>query len=154
MHSHEAIQTSINGKTIEQTKALRLSSSTVHKWQEPSTDFTDSGSLNPLDRIETIIQTALNLGTSLDKALAPVQYLAERFGLVVLSFPHEKPSVHTCEKQLLHVIEEFGDLARESSRALNNGPMDRRDAEKIKKEGWEAIRQIALFVMMAEKAAK
>lgn len=68
--------------------------------------------------------------------------------------PADNPCVHTCERELLRVVEEFGDLARESSRALVDGAIKRREAEKIKKEGWEAIRQIAQFVKMAEEAAK
>ena len=153
MHSHESIQTAINGKTIEHAKALHLSPSTLHKWQEPCADFTDSGCYNPLDRIETIVETSISHGTSLDKALAPVQYLNERFGLVVLSLPAEKATVNSCEKELLHVIEEFGDLARESAKALSDGKLRRRKFERIEKEGWEAIRKIAGYIKRVEEAA-
>jgi hypothetical protein len=154
VHSYEAIHSAIDGATVEHARRLHLSSSLLGKWQEACSDYTDSGCFNPLDRIETLVQTSLNLGTSQDKALAPVQYLAERFGLVVLSIPCEKSSVRSCEKELLHVIEEFGDLARESARALDDGAIRRREAENIKREGWEAIRQIARFVKLAGESVR
>lgn len=154
MQSHEALAVAIDHKTIEHAKRQRKCSSLVHKWQEPHTDFTDSGTTNPLDRIELIIETSLSLGTSPDKALAPVHYLAERFGLVVLSVPCDKTTVHSCEKELLRVIEEFGELARESSHALADGKIRRKESESIETEGWETIRQIARFIKRAQEAVK
>ena len=153
MKSHSSIQTAINGKTSEHAKALHLSPILLYKWQEPCEDYTDSGCYNPVDRVETIVEKALSLGTSLDKALAPVQYLNERFGLVVLSLPAEKATVNTCEKELLHVIEEFGDLARESAKVLADGKLRRSEFEKIEKEGWEVIRKIAGYIKRVEAAA-
>ena len=87
MKSYEAIQRAINGKTIEHAKALGISLSSVTKWQEPHLDFTDSGSYNPLDRIESITEKSLSLGNPPDRAYAPLQYLTERFGVIMLRLP-------------------------------------------------------------------
>ncbi len=154
MQSHEAIQTAIGGKTVEHAKALHLSSSAVHKWQEPSTDFTDSGSLNPLDRVETIIQTSLNLDSSIDKAIAPVQYLAERFGLIVLSLPKIPDCHEQLTADLLKMIAEFGDLTRETGLALAQQRMTKKEARQIDEDCWILIRQIAVFLHHVAEAAK
>ena len=154
MKSHEAIQTAIDGKTVDHAKALHLCSSSVHKWQEPSTDFTDSGSLNPLDRIETIIQTALNLGTRPEDAHAPIQYLAERFGMVSVPIPVHLTCTRTLSKQLFNTIQEFSDLTRVASIALEDGNIKKREAVDIDREGWELIYRVVEFIEAAKRAVK
>ncbi len=154
MRSHEAIQTAISGKTIEHAKALRLASSSVHKWQEPSIDFTDSGSLNPLDRIETVIQTSLNLGTDPEKAMAPLYYLAERFNQITISLPTSDRCTKELTKELLQMIEEFSDLTKEVSDTLEDGEVRRSEAKRVDKAGWILIRTIAELVTKMNEAAR
>jgi len=155
MRSHEAIQSAINGKTVEHAQALALSVSAVTKWQEPHLDFTDSGSYNPLDRIESIIEKSLSLGNPPERAYAPIQYLAERFGLIMLALPKTCNGNIEISRELLKTIKEFGELAEAASAALNNdGRISKREAERIEKEAWELIRQTALFIQIVKEAVK
>ncbi len=154
MKSYEALNRCINRKTVEHAKNLQLSTSLLHKWQEPSTDFTDSGALNPLDRIEALIEKSIALGTKKEDALAPVQYLAERFGLIVIPVPEVEPDVGKVSVELLKAIEEFGDLAREASAVLRDGRITYAEFDRINREAWELIRQVAVFLQKAEMAVR
>ena len=155
MKSHEAIQRSVNGKTVDHAKALGISLSSVTKWQEPSTDYTDSGSYNPLDRIESIIEKSLSLGNSPERAYSPIQYLTERFGLIMLHLPKTCKGNVEISRELLKTIKEFGDLAKAASESLNNdGTINKREAEKIDKEAWDLIRQTALFIQTIKESVK
>ena len=154
MKSYEALQAAIDRNTIEHARALHKSASLVHKYQEPALDWTDSGSHNPLDRIETIIQTSLNLGTPAGKALAPIQYLAERFGLVIIPIPKTTPCTKTLSQELIKTISEFSELARTASIALEDGIITKRESAEISREGWELVRQVAEFVQVIGESAK
>lgn len=154
MKSYEAIEAAVNGKTNEHAKALRRSSSLVHKWTEPSADYSDSGSLSPLDRIETIIQTSLNLGTHPDSAHAPIQYLEERFGRIGIPVPQSLPCTKMLSQELIKTITDFADLTRAASVALEDGLIKKREAADIGREGWELVRQVVAFIEAAKRAAK
>ena len=154
MKSYDAIESAVNRKTTEHAKALHLSASSVHKWTEPSADYTDSGSLNPLDRIETIIQTALNLGISTEDAHMPLQYLEERFNRIYIPTPEHNPCAKSLSKELLKTIKKFSDLAQVSSRALEDDDIRKREAADIEREGWELVRQTVGFIYAAKRAAK
>lgn len=82
MKSHEAMDRCIGRHRLAVAKALHKSAALVSKWQEPTSDFTDSGTLNPIDRLETIIKATLSEGHNRDDATAPISYLAHRFGLM------------------------------------------------------------------------
>ncbi|HAR45056.1 MAG TPA: hypothetical protein DCS05_02480 [Nitrospiraceae bacterium] len=154
MKSYEAIEAAVNRKTNEHAKALHLSSSLVHKWTEPSTDYTDSGSLNPLDRIETVIQTALNLGVPTEAAQAPIQYLEERFGRIGIPVPQYLPCTKQLSQELIKTISEFSDLARAASSALEDGVIRKSEASDIAREGWDLVRQVVAFIEATKRAGK
>lgn len=154
MKSYEAIQKAVDGKTIEHAKALHKSTSLVHKWQEPSADYTDSGSHNPLDRIETIIRTSLSLGNQPDIAFAPIQYLAEQFNLALIPIVHVKYQHSDLRQELLKTVAEFGDLAKAASQAMKDSKLTKREAAYIQKEGWDLIRQAVAFVEKVKETAK
>jgi len=153
MKSYEAIQRAVAGKTIEHAKRLHKSVPLLHKWMEPSTDFDDSGSYNPLDRIETIIETSLSLGCHPDDAVAPIQYLAERFSLIVISVPKTNGKMEDLSKELLKTISEFGDLSKEASKSMRNGTISMSEAKRIEKEAWELIRQVSVFIQKVNLVA-
>lgn len=154
MKSYEAIQRSVAGKTVEHAKKLHKSTALLNKWMEPSTDFNDSGAYNPLDRIETIIETSLSLGSNPEDAVAPIQYLAERFHLIVIPTPKHSGKMEDVSNELLKTISEFGDLTREVSGAMKDGSIDKRDACRINKEAWELIRQVSTFIQKVNMVAK
>jgi hypothetical protein len=150
MKSYEALNNAIGKNTKEHAKALHVSSALVYKWQEPSTDFEDSGAYNPLDRLETIIQSALNLGASPDDAFSPVYYLAEQFNLVVVPMPDEAGDISTLSQELLKTVAEFGDLTKEAAGAMADGKITPHEFCVIEREAWELIRQVAAFAGASE----
>lgn len=152
MKSFEAIQTAIKGKTVEFARKLGLSTSLVNKWQEPCTDFTDSGALNPLDRIETIIEESQRQGNP--DAMAPILYLAERFNLSIIPIPKENNCLSKISQELLKTIKEFGDLAKASSQALQDGRITVKEAKAIDTEVWKLIRQVTAFNEAVKRASK
>lgn len=154
MKSYEAIQTAIGGKTVEHAKRLGLSTSLVNKWQEPSTDFTDSGAFNPLDRIETIMETALINGSSKKASFTPLQYLAERFNHICIPIPEQKGDLKEISDELLRLISEFGDVTKETAEAMVEDGINRNECRRIQKEVWELIRQALRFSYKVEACAK
>ena len=154
MKSYEALNRAISRQTVEHAKRLHVSTSLVNKWQEPSTDYNDSGAYNPLDRIETVIETALSLGIAPEDALAPIHFLAERFGQIVIPIPTIEAPATAASAELLKTIKEFGDLASESSKALQDGKISWREYDRINREAWELIRQVALFLRIVELSVR
>ena len=152
MKSYEALQKAIKGKTVEFARKLGLSTILVNKWQEPSTDFTDSGALNPLDRIETVIEEAIRQGHA--DAMAPLHYLAQRFNLVIVGDVNGPVCLNELTKELLNTSKEFGELAAAASKALQDNKLRRDEIKAIKKEGWELIRQTASFVRLIEESKR
>lgn len=154
MNSYEALAKTINRHTVRIARRLRLSTNMVNKWQEPSTDFTDSGALNPLDRIEEIIDEALKLNPQ--DAFTPIYWLAEQFNLIVISAPDSPTGISELTEELLKTINEFSDLTKASSMALSadspgGNKITRDEAEKINQEGQEVIRQVAAFLKTVKK---
>lgn len=154
MRSHEAIQKAINGKTVEHAKRLGKSLSLLSKWQEPQGDYTDSGAYNPLDRIETIIETALRLGEPRENALAPIYYLNQKFNLICIPVPSKSQCESEISKGLLKTVKEFGELAAEAAKALEDGALSAQEFKRIDKEGWDAIKEIASFLHKAKESVK
>lgn len=153
MHSYEAMQDAIRGKTVEHAKALGVSVSLVAKWQEPHTDFTDSGAYNPLDRIATILETALRLGIPRPHALSPIYYLNHRFDLVCFPLPAHGAG-NAVNDELISTIKEFSDLAQATSEGLIDGRISHIEAKKIIREGQEALRAIGALLEVVKEAIR
>lgn len=86
MDTYQALAVAIGPHVAAVAKRLQKSTSLIHKWMEPSTDWTDSGTLNPLDRLTDIIETARACGQG-DAAYEPVRWLARRFGMICIPAP-------------------------------------------------------------------
>lgn len=153
MHSYEAIQDAIRGKTVEHAKALGVSVSLVAKWQEPHVDFTDSGAYNPLDRIATVVETALRLGVPKSKALSPVFYLNYHFGLVCFPLPTNGAGA-AVNDELIKTIKEFADLAQATSESLMDGRISHIEAKMIIREGQEAMRSVGALLEVVKEAIR
>jgi hypothetical protein len=153
MKSYEAIQAAVKGRTVDHAKKLGLSTSLLNKWQEPATDFADSGAYNPLDRIETIVETALALGNR-EGAFDPIHYLARRFNGIFLPLPLSPGGINEVTQELLKTVEKFGHLSREASRALEDGRITPRECDLIEKEAWNLVQQTVLFVQKAKEVAR
>ncbi len=152
MQSYESLKRSIAGKTVEHARRLGLSTGLLNKWQEPSADPSDSGAYNPLDRIETIIQTALDLGIDRDAALSPIYYLNVRFG--VNAPPDEAETIDDLSLELVATIREMGHLTTVASEALAEREITRRHVAKIEEEGNHLIRRVSAFMKKAKDATR
>lgn len=151
MKSYEAIAKAVNGLAVEVAKRLRLSTSLLYKWMEPCIDYTDSGALNPLDRLEILIESALKLNPHREDALAPLQYLNEHFDLIAFPRPHKQQTTTEVSQELLKTIAEFGELAQTASIALEDGVITPDEAQQINVVGWCLQRQIAAFLQSMEE---
>jgi hypothetical protein len=145
MKSYEALQKAIAGKTAEHARRLHLSTITVNKWQEPTTDFTDSGAFNCLDRIETIVQTALDLGIPKDDAFAPIYYLNTKFGLNAV-MDESAEGIEDLSMELVETLREVGHLTTAATDALSTGEITQLHARKIEEEGTHLIRRVSSFI--------
>ncbi len=110
MKSHEAMKKAIQGDALEHAKALRLNVRSVYRFCEPATDFSDSGALNPLDRLETIIDKATALGHAAEDAQAPIVYLAQRFNGTYLPGLANNKSFPALTSQVCKTVARFGDM--------------------------------------------
>lgn len=151
MESWQALRMAVGGHAVRVAKALGLSSSMVHKWCEASSDFSDSGALNPVDRTETIIETALREGQSPSDALAPIFYLANRFDCLLLP-----PIPRTCataaySKQLCVAVKEAGEAFATAAKALEDDCLSPNERRKIARDMYEAISALSQFARMVEE---
>jgi len=153
MENHEALQVAIAGETREHAKRLGLSMSSVNKWQEPAVDFSDSGSYNPLDRIDTIVNTALDLNIPKEKALMPIYQLNHNHDLICFAVP--PAGVYPINQALMSTIKEFADTVQAVSEALlGDDRIDKIKAKKIIKEGNEALRAIGILIHSVKEAVR
>lgn len=153
MESHEAIQKTINGKTVPHAKRLGVSVSLVSKWQEPSLDFSDSGALNPLDRIETIMNGSLADGNGPERYLAPIHYLAVKFKQIVIPAPQTSKELPELHQGLMKMTKEFGELLSVSGEKFADGDVSPRDLKAIRQEVYEMQTALSAFLAKVEAAA-
>lgn len=155
MKSFEAMGMAIGRDRVEHAKALHKSVHLISKWTEPSTDFTDSGTFNPLDRIETIIETALKVGNvAPSHALAPLYYLAGRFNCQLLPIPSQHPCLQDLAAQLSSTIKEFGDMVSAAGEAMQDGIISPDERRLIEKEALELQAAIGLFTKMVSEHSR
>lgn len=155
MKSFEAIGMTVGRDRVEHAKALHKSVHLISKWTEPSTDFTDSGTFNPLDRIETMIETALKIGNvSRPHALAPLYYLAGRFNCQLLPIPSQHPCLQDLSTQLCKTISEFGEMVAAAGDAMTDGVISPDERRRIEKEALELQSAIGLFTQMVAELSR
>lgn len=119
MKTHEVFAKMVRGSALEFAKILRLNVRTIYKWMEPTVDFSDSGALNPLDRIETCIETAQRLGHPPEDAQAPILYLAARFNGTYLPGISHHETLEQLQAEVCHAVSDFGDLMRSLGDAMS-----------------------------------
>jgi len=152
MESFEALNKCIGKHTREVAKRLRVSAVLVYKYQEPHNDFTDSGSINPIDKLNDIVNVAKECGQGED-AMEPIYFLAAKHGLTCIHLPQ----VNTPEgvgPELLKVIKEFSDVAQATASALSDNRISPPEAKKIEREGNEAIRAISTLLSVVKESVK
>lgn len=150
MESFEAMRRVIGADAIKVAKRLSRSTSLVNKWCEPSADFSDSGALNPLDRLEMVIEVAEQQKRPVEDSYAPIFFLAQRFGGLFL--PPVKHVAGTVEysRQLCKVVKESGEAFAAAAEALEDGKLSTFERRRVGQELHEALAAMAQFARMIE----
>lgn len=152
MESFEAMGRSIGRETAAVAKALQRSTSLVSKWKEPTTDYGESGALSPLDRLETVISVSLAQGkVSRADSLAPIQYLACRFGMCLVDLPPDMPHMQHLSRQVTRLCKEFGDLLTEIGIALEDGHISPDERRRIEAEGHELMQVVGSVLALVRE---
>ncbi len=151
MKSHEALKRCVGSFIDEIAKRLRLAKSTLYKWQEPAVDYTDSGALNPLDRVEIMMEASLSLGNPPSDALAPLHYLGQRFKFIVIPLHACNCESNEIMREFIKVTRDFGHLAEEVQTSLEDGVITKQEAERIIREGWHLIGQTGTLLEKAKE---
>lgn len=152
--SYEALEECIRRDTPEVAKALHQSLSLVAKWKEqPATDedFQQSGTRNPLDRIETIINTIERIDP--ERAHVPIKWLCARFGFMPpVKMPEGGISDKALMQSLLKWTKEFGETSEVVSMSLNDGRITKDEIRDIEKELREDIEAgMGLLALLRER---
>jgi hypothetical protein len=132
MQSHELLREVFSKTSVKQVAAdLNLSLSMVYKWAEPD-EGTGSGATNPLDRIETLVQSTQ------DTRL--VQWICERAGGFFIRNPKTQwPHPHFLIPATNQVVQEFADLLAVIAAAAGDNRISRDEAKAIRAR-WEELK--------------
>lgn len=150
MESYQAMRMLIGGDTVALAKRLNRSTSLLHKWGEPHTDYEQSGAMNPLDRLEIMIEFARGAGRTDDEALAPIHWLANRFDCLVLppSPRHHDDQVYA--RWLCRAVKEAGEAFAAAADALADGKLTTHERRRVSRELHHAISAMASFARLVE----
>jgi len=134
----------------EIAKAIHRSANLVYRWTLPTTDYTDSGAFNDLDRIENGMRRALELEVPHVDALAPIHYLALKFGGRFLP-----PVPHACgfkdlSRQLTRAMKETSEAFAIAAEALEDHELTPAERRRIIKETYEGIHELSQIISMLE----
>jgi hypothetical protein len=143
MQSHELLREVLQKTSAKQVAAdLGLSLSMIYKWAEPD-DGDGSGTVNPLDRIEQMMQS-----TS-DPRL--VQWICQRAG----GFFIQNPKTHKPHPDFLipatnEIVQEFADLLAVIAVAASDNQITLNEAKNIRAR-WEELKTVTeVFVACCE----
>lgn len=128
----------MGGDSVAMAKRLGRSSSLVQKWCEPTTDFTDNGAYNPLDRIAGMMEVAEQNGKSSLEILAPVRYLASGRALVIPT-TQNKSCPEEINIQTAKTMKEFGEAIAVAADALQDKKLSPNERKVVLKEMDEAL---------------
>lgn len=151
MQSHEAIRRAVNGNHEIIAKAVRRSANLIYRWTLPTSDYSDSGALSDLDRVESLMEKSLALGTPPVDALAPVYYLAQRFGGFFMPPVPASCELRDISKQLCVAMKEVGELLAVAAAALEDDDLSPNERRNIVKEAHEAMAEVATLSRMVEE---
>lgn len=137
MESHEVLRQAIDRVGAKRAAAaVNVSASLVYKWcEEPGEQGPASGARNPLDRLAALAECTG------DESL--VQWLCQQRGGYFVKNP-EEPRCGMSAQYVSHtrqMLRDFSDLLEVMSASIaDDGRIDRREAERIRKE-WEDLKQ-------------
>ena len=129
MQSHELLREVLKKHSAKQVADdVGLSPSMIYKWAEPSAA---SGTANPLDRIEALIQSTRDLRL--------VQWICQRAGGFFITNP-----VNALQPEFLipatnQIVQEFADLLAVMAAAAADNQINSAEARKIRAR-WEQLK--------------
>jgi hypothetical protein len=141
VESNEAMRRLVAGDAIAMARVLGRSSSLVHKWCEPITDFSASGAFSPLDRLSMMMAEAQRLGRQPVDLYAPIRYLGQGHG-VFLPLPKDTCSTNDISRQTVKTIKEFGEALTSAADALEDERLTPNERRKVLKEMDEAVHEM------------
>jgi len=145
MQSHELLREVFQKCSPKQVAAqLGLSLSMIYKWAEPGDPATGSGSANPLDRIDALIQCTN------DTRL--VQWICQRAGGF---FIHNPKTTNPHPAYLIpatnEIVQEFADLLAVVAAAAADNQITQKESQQIRAR-WERLKSVTeTFVACCEE---
>ncbi len=131
MQSHELLREVLERHNAKQiANDIGLSTSMIYKWAEPSAA---SGSANPLDRIEALIESTG------DQRL--VQWICQRAGGFFISNPANAPQPEFLIPATNQIVQEFADLLAVVATAAADNRITTAEAQKIR-DRWEELKSV------------
>jgi hypothetical protein len=149
MKSSEVIQRAMEGVGVKKVAAaMNVSSSLVYKWCEGAGDGAAdeaSGALNPLDRVAALWDST--------QAVDLIDWLCQRAGGTFVPNPFRDMDVNAeYVERTQKIVKDFSELlAAVSQSMINDGRVDREEAEHIRRH-WQMLKRHAeSFVMACEQ---
>jgi hypothetical protein len=134
MQSYELLREIFEKKSPKQVAAdLGLSPSMIYKWSEPADKAAGSGTVNPLDRIESLLQSTG------DHRL--VQWICQRAGGFFILNPKNTPHPHFLIPATNQIIQEFADLLHAIASATTEEKITPAEAGQIRAR-WEELKTV------------
>jgi hypothetical protein len=134
MHSYELLREVFDKKAPKQVATdLGLSLSMVYKWAEPPNHASGSGTGNPLDRIESLLQSTG------DNRL--VQWICQRAGGFFIQNPRNIPEPHYLIPATNQIVQEFADLLNVIANAAHDNRVTSGEAKQIRAR-WEELKSV------------
>jgi hypothetical protein len=145
MQSHELLREVFQKCSPKQVAAsLGLSLSMIYKWAEPGDPTAGSGSTNPLDRIDALIQCTD------DTRL--VQWICQRAGGFFISNPKTtNPHPGYLIPATNEIVQEFADLLAVVAAAAADNQITHKESQQIRAR-WEKLKSVTeTFVACCEE---
>jgi hypothetical protein len=134
MESYELLREVFEKATPKQVAAdLGLSLSMIYKWAEPPDHASGSGTGNPLDRIEALLETTG------DQRL--VQWLCQRAGGFFILNPKNAPHPHFLIPATNQIVQEFADLLAVIATAASDNQITQEESTQIRAR-WEELKSV------------
>jgi hypothetical protein len=134
MHSYELLREVFDKKAPKQVAAdLGLSLSMVYKWAEPPDHAAGSGTSNPLDRIEALLQSTG------DHRL--VQWICQRASGFFILNPKNTPHPHYLIPATNQIVQEFADLLAVIATAAADSQITSAESKQIRAR-WEELKTV------------
>ena len=134
MHSYELLRAVFDRTAPKQVAAdLNLSLSMVYKWAEPPDSASGSGTNNPLDRIEALLQSTG------DQRL--VQWICQRAGGFFIKNPKDVPYPHFLIPATNQIVQEFADLLAVIATAAADSQITQTESKQIRAR-WEELKTV------------